>query len=108
MSAGTSRAGNPTLSSAVLEHLEAAEGPSSQPLNLTPSRGAGLRRDDSLLLKTITQAGGHSRAGSAAGWESLEDYENEMSLTSGTSNLLSGPFVLRPIPYTALQNLRGR
>lgn len=58
---------------------------------------------------TIALAGGHSRAGSAAGWESLEGYEKTFSeLTSEASYMLNAPFVLRPIPYTALTTLKGR
>ena len=66
-------------------------------------------RTDSLLLKTLSVAGGHSRAGSVAGWESLEGYENALSeMTSETSNFFNSPFALKPIPASALPTSRGR
>ena len=75
----------------------------------SPSRLSKVGTDNSLLLRTLSIAGGHSRAGSVAGWESLEGFENEMSeLTSEASNLLNMPFGLRPIPASALPTLRGR
>lgn len=67
------------------------------------------RADTSLLLKTLSIAGGRSRAGSLAGWESLEGYENAISeLTSEATTLTNVPFGLKPIPASALPDTRGR
>lgn len=65
--------------------------------------------DSSPLLKTLSVAGGRSRAGSVAGWESLEGYENAMSeMTSEASTMLNAPFGLKPIPASALPTTPGR
>ena len=86
--------------------------PSSPGAGIVRSPYAGRppsARTDSLLLKTLSIAGGHSRAGSVAGWESLEGYENALSeMTSETSTFPNMPFALKPIPASALPNLRGR
>lgn len=103
------------MSTDLLEQL-----PSTEDSSHLPSPVAGIvrspyagrppsARTDSQLLKTLSQASGHSRAGSVAGWESLEGYENAMSeLTSEASNFLNSPFALKPISASALPNSRGR
>ena len=80
-------------------------GHSSAILRLSGQAAAdGLRSE---LLRSMGHAGGHSRAGSVAGWESLEDMEDARSeLTSEAGS--AGPFWLVPLPYSGLPSLKGR
>ena len=86
-------------------HSSEAGGPSSEILRSSGQAAAESGRSE--LLRSVGHAVGHSRAGSIAGWESLEDMEDarsEMTSEAGSS----GPFWLVPLPYAGLPSLRGR